>query len=31
MRHLGGVTGPAIGYVLKHQLDRDYVFRQDAA
>ena len=29
MRYLGGVIGLAIGYVVKYQLDKRYVFRRD--
>lgn len=31
MRYLGGATGLAIGYVVKYQLDKRYVFRTEAA
>ncbi|PTU31987.1 GtrA family protein [Stenotrophobium rhamnosiphilum] len=31
MRYLGGALGLAIGYVLKYQLDKRYVFQQAAA
>lgn len=30
MRYLGGVIGLAIGYVVKYQLDKRYVFRAEA-
>lgn len=30
MRYLGGVIGLAIGYVTKYELDRRFVFRQEA-
>lgn len=30
MRYLGGMLGLAIGYVTKYQLDKRYVFRQEA-
>lgn len=31
MRYLGGVIGLAIGYAVKYQLDKRYVFRSEAA
>ena len=31
MRYLGGATGLAIGYLVKYQLDKRYVFRTEAA
>jgi len=31
MRYLGGVIGLAIGYLAKYQLDKRYVFPQEAA
>ena len=30
MRYLGGVIGLAIGYLIKYQLDKRYVFRMEA-
>ena len=30
MRYLGGVLGLAIGYVIKYELDKRFVFRQQA-
>ncbi len=31
MRYLGGVIGLVIGYLIKYQLDKRYVFRQEGA
>ncbi|MDO4795081.1 MAG: GtrA family protein [Brachymonas sp.] len=31
MRYLGGVLGLAIGYLIKYQLDKRYVFRMEVA
>lgn len=31
MRYLGGVMGLAIGYLVKYQLDKRYVFRTEVA
>jgi hypothetical protein len=31
MRYAGGVIGLAIGYVMKYRLDRQFVFRAEAA
>jgi len=28
MRYLGGIVGLSIGYVIKYQLDKNYVFRE---
>ena len=29
MRYLGGVIGLMIGYIIKYQLDKRYVFRRE--
>ena len=31
MRYLGGVIGLAVGYLIKYQLDKRYVFHSEAA
>ena len=30
MRYLGGIIGLAIGYLIKYQLDKRFVFRGDS-